>query len=173
MEVIILIFGQGLWFGNRMIFFNNTNKFRDFGIKIYDERTDLHRLLGIEADFNTCIPMSMVGSTCGVITLYTTYDKIETCRHITVSDENDWDPSKHIFKISSMEEEQWRNVFNLSYINQMRNQKPCAPPVTCTQDDISVRDFNRSMLNVSIGLSHDLTVDSLIGNIRVSMTKKG
>ena len=49
-EVIILIFGQGLWFGNRM-----------------------------EADFNTHIPMLMVGSTCEFLTWYPTDDEIDTC----------------------------------------------------------------------------------------------
>ena len=38
---------------------------------------------------------------------------------------------------------------------------------------MTIHDFNRTMVNVSIGLAQDLMVDRLIGNIRVSMTKKG
>ena len=68
-----------------------------------DDPTDQHRPLGIGAYFITNIIMSMVGSTCGFITWYPTDDKIETCRHINISNEHDWDPSKHIFKISSTE----------------------------------------------------------------------
>ena len=74
--------------------------------------------------------MSMVGSTYGFITRYPTDDNIKICRHITISNEYDWDPSKHIFKISSMDEDQMRNLFKLRSINQVRSQTPCAPPVT-------------------------------------------
>ena len=87
--------GQGLWFGNMMAkTLINPNQCRDFGIPIYDDLTDQHTPLGIEADFNTHIPMLMVGSTCRNITHYPTDDEIETCQHITVSDEHNWDPSK-------------------------------------------------------------------------------
>ena len=68
-EVIILIFGQGLWFGNRMgKTLINPNHCQDFGIPICDESNDQHRPLEIEIDFNTHIPMSVVISTCGFIT---------------------------------------------------------------------------------------------------------
>ena len=78
-EVIILIFEEGLWFGNRMEkTLINPNQYRYFGIPICDDPTDQHRLLGIEAYFNTHIPMSMVGSTCVFITQYPRYDYIET-----------------------------------------------------------------------------------------------
>ena len=72
----------------------------------------------------------MVGSTCGFITRYPTDHNIETCQHITVSDEHNWDPSKNIFKISSIEEYQSSNVFNLGSINQVSSQKPYATHVT-------------------------------------------
>ena len=87
----------------------NPNQCRDFGIPIFDDPTNQHRPVGIEEDCNTHIPMLMVGSTCGFITEYSTYDEIETCQHITISNEQDWDPSKHIFKISSMNEDQRSN----------------------------------------------------------------
>ena len=86
-EVIILIFGQGLWFGNRMEkTLINPNQCQYFGIKICDESTNHNREMGIEVGFNNHIPMSMVGSTCEFITRYPTDGEIETCWHITVSD---------------------------------------------------------------------------------------
>ena len=134
-EVIILIFVQGLWFGNRTEKTSiSPNQCQDFGIPICDEPTYRHRPLRIEEYFNTYIPMSMVGSTCGFITQYPTDDKIETCQHITISNEHNWDPSKHIFMISSMEEEKRSNTFNLRSINKVRIQTPCDPPVTYIQD---------------------------------------
>ena len=103
-EVITLIFGQGLWFGNSTE--NNLiklNQYRHFGIQICDEPTSQNTPLVIEADFNTHIIVLMVVSTCGFITRYSTDNKIETCLHITISNEHYWDPPKHIFRISSME----------------------------------------------------------------------
>ena len=76
-EVIILIFDQGLWFGNRMEkILINPNQCRAFCIKICDNPTNQHRPLGIESDFNTHISMSMVVYICGFINRYPTYDEI-------------------------------------------------------------------------------------------------
>ena len=72
-----------------------------------------------------------------------------------------------------MEAEQSINVFNLILINQVRIQTPCSPPVTYIQDDMATHDFDRAMVNDSIGLDQYLMVDRLIENIRVPMTKKG
>ena len=167
-EVIILIFGQELWFGNKMEeFLIIPNQGRAFGIPICDDPTNQHRTLGIEAYFNTHIPMSMVGSTCGFIIWYPIYDKIDTCSHITISNKHDFYPSKHILKIYSMEEEQLSNVFNFRLINQVSSQKPCASPITRIQDDMSIHEFDRAMVNLSIILDQDRMVDRLIGNIRL------
>ena len=38
---------------------------------------------------------------------------------------------------------------------------------------MSIHDFDRAMVNVSIRLAQDIMVEKLIGNIRVSITKKG
>ena len=49
-EVVILEFGQGLWFGNRMEkSLIKPNQCQKFGIQICNEPTNLHRKLGIEA----------------------------------------------------------------------------------------------------------------------------
>ena len=79
-EVVILIFVQGLWFGNRMEkVLINLNKCRAFGIPICDDPTNQNRLLVIEEYFHTHIPMLMVGFTCEFITRYPIYDKL---RHL-------------------------------------------------------------------------------------------
>ena len=38
---------------------------------------------------------------------------------------------------------------------------------------MDIHDFDRAMVNVSIGLAQDLMVNRLIWNIRVSMNEKG
>ena len=63
-------------------------------------------------------------------------------------------------------------MFNLRLINKVKSQTPCDPPVIYVQDDMSIHDFDRAMVNVSIRLSQDLVMDKLIWNTRVSMTKK-
>ena len=72
-----------------------------------------------------------------------------------------------------MKAEKRRNAFKLRSINQVRSQTTCATPITYIQDDMDINDSDRAMVNVSIGLAHYLMVDRLIGNIRVSITKKG
>ena len=56
-------------------------------------------------------------------------------------------------------------------VNKVRSQTPCDTPVTYIQDNMSIHDFDRYMVNVSIGLSQYLMVKILIGNIGVSMNK--
>ena len=62
-------------------------------------------------------------------------------------------------------------MFNFRSINQVRGQTPFAPPVIFIQGDMSIHDFDREMVNVSIRLAQDLMVDRLVENIIVSMNK--
>ena len=75
--VLILEFGQGLWFENRMEkSLINPNQCQKFGIQICNEPTDPHRKLGIESSEDLFIPMTMEGSTCGLVTHPPTDDEI-------------------------------------------------------------------------------------------------
>ena len=68
-EVIILEFGQGLWFGNRMErALINPNQCQKFGIQICNDPTDPHRKLVVEASEYLFIPMTMEESTYGIFT---------------------------------------------------------------------------------------------------------
>ena len=71
-----------------------------------------------------------------------------------------------------MYEDQRSNVFNLRLINQVRSQTAFALPFTYIQYDMDIHDFDREIVNVSIRLSEDIMVYRLIGNIRVSMSKR-
>ena len=64
-------------------------------------------------------------------------------------------------------------MLKLSSINQARIQKSCDPSFTYIQDDMAIHNFDRAVVNVSIGLDQYLMGESIIVNIRVSMTKKG
>ena len=56
-ETIILEFGQGLWFGERMEHsLINPNQCRSFGIRVCDDPTDGNRKLGMElSDDYVCL----------------------------------------------------------------------------------------------------------------------
>ena len=104
--VVILEFGKGLWFGNRMEkLLINPKKCRKFRIQICNDLTDPHWNLGIEASEDLFIPMIMEGSTCGIVTHPPTDKELYECQNSMLSDEFNLDPCKVLIEISSMEEE--------------------------------------------------------------------
>ena len=166
-EVVILIFGQGLWFGDRMDkSLINPYQCRSYGIPLCDDPTDMYRTLGIEADDNTYIPMEMAGSTCGFITRYPTDDELATCRQITLSDEDEWNPSKTHFQVSLMEAEKYNTNLStrLVYATNGRNQ---------IQDDIAIHEFDRALTDISLGLSQDLIAERIISNVKTRQQRFG
>ena len=59
-ETIILEFGQGLWFGNRMEHsLVNPNQCRAFGIDICDDPTDDNRTFGMELSDDYVVPFTI------------------------------------------------------------------------------------------------------------------
>ena len=61
-ELVILLFGQGLWFGNRMYkSLINPYQCRAYGIPLCDDPTDPNRRLGIEAAGDCFIELDMNG----------------------------------------------------------------------------------------------------------------
>ena len=129
-EVVIMILGQGLWFGHRMEkSLINSYQCRAFGISLCDDPVDPHRPLGIQVDDTTFIPMEMVGSTYGFNMRYPMDEDLENCPHLEISDQFTWDPSKDIFNVSSMEVERNNNGLSFRNIFSVRGYVPGAPPV--------------------------------------------
>ena len=86
-EVIILEFVQGLWFGNRMEkSLINPNQYRKVGIQICDDPTHPHRKLVIEASEDLFVPITIEGSSCGLVTHPPTDNKLYECQNILLSD---------------------------------------------------------------------------------------
>ena len=82
-KVVILEFGQGLWFGNRMEkSLINPNQCRKFGIQICNDPTHPHRNMGIEASEDLFLPITIEGSTCGLVTHPHTDNKLCECQKI-------------------------------------------------------------------------------------------
>ena len=95
-RTFILVFGQGLWFGDRMPHKSliNPNQCRSYGISFCDDPRDPHRQLGIyDPVTDTNIPMRMNGSFASMDTRCPTEEELETCTKIYLSDEEHWNPS--------------------------------------------------------------------------------
>ena len=70
----------------------NPNQCQKFGVLIYDDPTNPHRNLVIEASEDLFIPMTMEVSTWGIVTHVPIDDELHECQNILLSDEFDWDP---------------------------------------------------------------------------------
>ena len=173
-EVVILDFGPGLQFGNRMEKSQiNPNQCRNFWIQKCNDLTDPHRNLVIQASEELFIPMAMEGSTFGIVMHPPTYNEFHECQNIILSDEFDWDQSNNLLEISSMEQKYKSSSIFHQCINIVESRVPCAPPTIQCRYNLVIRYFGREMGNVSIGLAQDLMVDILIIRVRIKITKSG
>ena len=102
-EKIILEFGQGLWFGERMEHsLVNPNQCRAFGIRVCDDPTDEHRKIDMELSDDYVVPFQMKSTTCYFQSRSPSLWEIETCRTFQVSDPDTWDPTTEIFRVSAV-----------------------------------------------------------------------
>jgi len=85
-ETIILQFGQGLWFGDRLNHsLINPNQCRSYGISVCDDPTDPNRDIGMELPANYFLPFRMRGTTCllEVILRILRLKRLLTVHHVT------------------------------------------------------------------------------------------
>ena len=110
-ETIILEFGQGLWFGERMEHsLINPNQCRSFGVRVCDDPTDGNRKLGMELPDDYFVPFAMRGTTCYFESRSPDTSELETCQKFLVSDANTWNPTEDMFNISTVERGQVSEV---------------------------------------------------------------
>ena len=89
-SMVVLILGQGLWFGDRMEKIRiNPNQRRHYGIPVCDDPIDNYRDLGLVIDENLFIPMVMEGTTCDFDSRCPTLEDMASCKRISVSHETD------------------------------------------------------------------------------------
>ena len=97
-ETIILIFGQGLCFGDMMSkSLINPNQCRAYGVSVCDDPTDPHRDLGFFHD-NEFFPLFMRGTTAMINTRCPTDLELHECRKFYLSDPDKWDPENVEFQ---------------------------------------------------------------------------
>jgi len=97
-EAIILEFGQGLWFGDRLNHsLINPNQCRSYGISVCDDPTDQNRDISMELPENYFLPFQMRGTTYCFESRSPDIDELDSCRTFQVSDANHWDPTDVMF----------------------------------------------------------------------------
>ena len=92
----ILIFNQGLWFGQRLQHsLINPNQCRAAGIDLCDDPFDPFRSLSIHDPVtDTTLPLEMNGTICQFTTRVPSNDELEYCPRIILTSDLPWDPSQ-------------------------------------------------------------------------------
>ena len=162
-KTFILVFGQGLWFGDRIDrSLVNPNQCRAFGISLCDDPTDTHRALGFHTD-KVLIELFMKGTIATMRTHCPSQEELDTCPFIYLSDENSWDPNKVTFQINSMvQESQAQRILRICHID---SNPPTAPSIALTPSTASSYDV--AMANVSNTLCQDVFISDLIGQVNM------
>jgi hypothetical protein len=92
-QTYILIIHQALYFGTQLDHsLINPNQIRVTGIPVCDDPYDRHRHLGIDL-YEIHIPFLTEGNTIYFSSRVPTKDELDNCRYITLTDDEDWDPT--------------------------------------------------------------------------------
>ena len=170
-EVFVLIFGQGLWFGDKMErSLINPYQCRAYGVDLCDDPVDPNgREMGIDCE-ETFIPLSMVGSTCGTITRCPTDEELENCTKVYLSDEEDWDPSKENIFPDKSNKRLNAALAGRSICDITLNGRSTK---TVIRDDMFVNEFDRAMIDTNPSLSQGAMAERLINNVNVTINSRG
>ena len=113
-QLYILVFGQGIWFGDRMDrSLVNPNQCRFNGISLCGDPTDPHRPLGFQTN-TVNIPLFVEDTISTISTCCPSLEELDSCQCIYLSYQEIWDPSNVNFKIMSMEEESRHSISSCS-----------------------------------------------------------
>ena len=72
-----------------------------------------------------------------------------------------------------LEAEKSHNHLTTCIIDEVQGHHPAATLRVLTMDDMALHEFDRAIVNVSLGLAQDLMVDRLISNIKKKRTRLG
>jgi hypothetical protein len=123
-QTYILIMGQAIYMENMPNSLLCPNQLRYNGICVDDcpkhlaprDRPSSHSIYSVDDDFN--IPLSLMGVTSYFVTRTPTTQEIETCKWITLTSENNWNPHSEHF---SMQEESFQELKQFNDHTRNRN----------------------------------------------------
>ncbi len=120
-ETVILVVNQALCFGDSMSnSLLNLNQLQHFGTTVQDNPFD-KRGLFIMTEDDTMIPMMTRGTTISFESRTPTQSELETCRHITLTSDLEWDTCHVKFPDSNCKEEKDHQTFDISTITSIAN----------------------------------------------------
>jgi hypothetical protein len=92
-ETYILILNQAIWMGDKMRHtLVNPNQLRAYGITVQDNPFIEAPIFISTEDNNFSVPLSCKGTILGVATRTPTEQELQTCPHVTLSSDHEWDP---------------------------------------------------------------------------------
>jgi len=112
-ETNILILNEAIWMGDQMDHtLVNPNQLRAYGITIQDNPFDAAPIFIATEDQDFTLPLTTRGTVIGVATRTPTAHELQTCPHIVLSSEHEWDPQNVRFPKASrtVEEEVSRTI---------------------------------------------------------------
>jgi hypothetical protein len=112
-ETYILILNQAIWMGDKMSHtLVNPNQLRAYGITVQDNPFIEAPIFISTEDSNFSVPLACKGTILGVATRTPTEQELQTCPHVTLSSDHEWDPQNVRFPKASrtVEEEISRSI---------------------------------------------------------------
>ena len=92
-KAYLQLFGQGLWFGDRMKrCLIKPNQCRAFGMKICDDTTNPNREMGFYTK-DVCTQLGKYGSVATLTTRTQILEDLDTCTYVHMSDKDNWYPT--------------------------------------------------------------------------------
>ena len=166
-EVVILIFHQGLWFGdsltNSLI---NPNQCRMHGIDLCDNPFDTQRRLGLWDPITEIeIEMDFSNSFVFLITRAPTLDEIRLHKHIEMTNEAPWNPATAGRSQLSWEEEERRALIGSVRIDEqtINGTRPEEP-----QLKLDEAEYDILLSSCSAVYSERTMIQRLVSSVRIA-----
>jgi hypothetical protein len=112
-ETSILILNEAIWMGDKMDHtLVNPNQLRAYGLTVQDNPFSEAPIFISTEGHEFILPLASKGTILGVTTRTPTAQELQTCPHVTLSSEHEWDPQHVRFPkaVRTAEEEVSRNI---------------------------------------------------------------
>ena len=166
-KTTILIFHQGLWFGDKLPHsLINPNQCRMHGIVLCDDPFDPHRALGFEDLFTeTFVPMVFENNIIYFKSRAPSLDELRTLDHIDMTSEEQWDPAKASQRHLSREEEEHRRIIASVKIDQQTigAERPEEPQLPYGE-----AEYDLLLASCSAVYSERTLIQRLVASVRIA-----
>jgi hypothetical protein len=166
-QMTILIFNQGLWFGDKLKnSLINPNQCRMHGISLCDDPLDPDRALGFVDPFTeTTVPMESGHSVVYFQSRAPTEAEIRSLTHVEMTNEERWDPLRVGGRHRSREEEEHRKIIASVQIDQrtIRAKRPEEPQLTYRE-----AEYDILLASCSPVYSERTLIQRLVASVRIA-----